>query len=100
MSFYVDNGSWYDHQTRVKPNQIVVKRYNGDRFLGSCIVPSVMYPLDGDYEMFNFRNTEQITDPKLLDIIDQQEYCIGRCYTKRKRWLKHWLLLDIPPKAM
>jgi hypothetical protein len=85
MSFYVDNGSWYDHQLREKTSQIVVKRYCEDRFLGSCIIPSVMYPLGGAYRMFNFRNTEMITDSHMLDIIDRQEYCIGRCYTNTRK---------------
>lgn len=87
MSFYLEREVWFDKQAAFRPTRAAIRRYGEDNnFLGSCIVPSQLYPLNrSQYEMFHFRNTELITDEGILDIINRQEFCHGRCYTNTKK---------------
>ena len=77
---------WHDTAVRRKPSKVVVKLRNAEgRLIESANIPSVSYPLnDNHYEVFSFRNTEVVQDPKVLEILDQQEYLIGHCYTNTK----------------
>lgn len=70
---------------RDKSTQIIFKRYVDDVFKGTCAFPSVKYPLNGKPEVFSVENTEQIMDSKMIEVIDQQEFCIGRCYTNTRK---------------
>ena len=78
---------WYNKQTMQKRHKVVVKLQNMDgSFKESCLIPSVMYPLDdrnsmnGLYEVFTNENTTMIEDKKILDIFDSVKYEIGHCY--------------------
>ena len=75
---------WFERQTRLKPNQVVVKlRDDDDRFIKSIFVPSVMYPLNGPFEVFHCENTNRASEEMLI-AIDRAEYKIGRCYSNTK----------------
>ena len=75
---------WIDNQARYKPGQVVVKLRDDDgRFIKSIFVPSVMYPLNGPYEIFNCENTVKASED-MLAAVDRVEYKIGHCYSNTK----------------
>ena len=54
---------WFEPYLRVKPDKVVVKLYEKPGvFKGAVNIPSVMWPLNGPYELFHANNTEFITD--------------------------------------
>ena len=74
------NGS----QIRVtqKPNKVIYKYYEDEKFLRSAVIPTVLYPLPSDnLEVFTAENTEPITDKALLDLIDTVPFKVGHCYS-------------------
>jgi hypothetical protein len=76
---------WYETQARLKPDKVVVKlRDNDGRFMQSIIIPTVMYPLNGPYQVFHAGNTVRTEDPDMLAVIDTVRYQIGHCYTNTK----------------
>lgn len=78
-------GAWYETQVRLKPDKVVVKLRDDDgRFQQSIIIPTVMYPLNGSYQVFHAGNTVRTEDPDMLAAIDTVKYKIGQCYTNTK----------------
>lgn len=76
---------WYETQVRLKPDKVVVKLRDDDgRFQQSIIIPTVMYPLNGPYQVFHAGNTVRTEDPVMLKAIDKVKYKIGQCYTNTK----------------
>lgn len=74
--------AWHTHHLRLKPLKAVVKLWNrDDSFLGSVNIPSVMWPLSGPYEVFNFNNCELIENIAVKEIVNRMEYHIGHCYS-------------------
>jgi hypothetical protein len=77
---------WYDDKITLRQSRVIIKKgATTGNSLENYIIPSTLYPLNGPYKVFNCRNTAPITDMKLLQLIDQQEYCIGRCYTNTQK---------------
>lgn len=76
---------WHEKSATFKENRAVVKLHdeNGD-FVKSVIIPTVYYPLNGNYEVFHYKNTEQVHDEAVLKVFDRIKYSIGRCYTNTK----------------
>lgn len=76
--------SWFVGHTNEKPDRVIVKRYDKDRFVDSIIVPSAYYPLSGKYEVFNYTNTHQIglaeDDVPIIEIFNSIKAQIGMCY--------------------
>lgn len=65
----------------IKEDRVVYKRYGVDNeFLGSIVVPTERYPLNGPYRIFCAENTEQIEDKEVLSIFNEVKYQVGRCY--------------------
>lgn len=84
---------WHENNKFVveKNDRVVVKLRTDDDvenkksvFLKSIIIPTAMYPLNGQYEVFTYRNTLPVTDEKVLEIFDSAAYDRGRCYTNIK----------------
>lgn len=76
---------WYEKYIKEKENKIVVKRYNNGSFMGSIIVPTVLFPLkSNDFKVFKYGNTKVVTDVKVLELIDTVPYKIGHCYSNTK----------------
>ena len=67
---------------KVKSDRVVAKiRDKDDKFIKSVIVPTEYYPLNGNgFSVFHYENTKQITDEKVLELIDSVPYKIGHCY--------------------
>ena len=79
-------GMWHEECARFKEDKAVVKLTNADgSFKGSVIVPTLYYPLNGDYEVFTYKNTEPVTDEAVLEIFDSVEYHIGHCYQNTEK---------------
>lgn len=72
---------WHQEVTRTKADKAVVKLYKDKKFLDSINIPSVMWPLNGAYELFHYNNCELITDENVCEIVDALPYQIGHCYT-------------------
>lgn len=47
--------------------------------------PSHKYPLNSTPEIFDFRCTEDISDDKVIQIVNSAEFNIGRCYTNAEK---------------
>lgn len=77
-----DNKMWHEKHVTLKENRAVVKLHNesNGEFLKSIIVPTVYYPLNGNYEVFHYKNTEQVMDEAILKAFDKIKYSIGHCY--------------------
>lgn len=76
---------WYETQARLKSDKVVVKLRDDDgQFMQSIIIPTVMYPLNGPYQVFHAGNTVRTEDPDMLAAIDTVKYKIGQCYTNTK----------------
>lgn len=72
---------WHEKSVIEKPEKVVVKLHHNDgNFWKSIIVPTAMYPLNGNYEIFTYKNTEVVEDEKIISIFDRHKYEIGRCY--------------------
>lgn len=71
---------WHKKQIRLKNDKVVVKLYEEDVFKKSVIVPTVYYPLNGNYEVFHYENTEKVADENVLKIFDSMKYRVGHCY--------------------
>lgn len=74
---------WYNDSSyvRQKENKVVVKLKNQDgTFKESCIVPTVMYPLNGPLQVFNTNNTCLVEDKTLLEVFNSVKYQVGKCY--------------------
>lgn len=73
--------TWYDKQCRLKNDKVVVKLHRSDgSLLDSVNIPTVMWPLAGPYEVFGCNNCQEISDPEVVRIINEQAYRIGHCY--------------------
>lgn len=79
-----DIQSWFIGHTTEKPDRVIIKRYDKERFIDSIIVPSSYYPLSGKYEVFNYTNTHQIglveQDLPIIKVFDSVKASIGMCY--------------------
>lgn len=74
-------GMWHEKYATVKPDKVVVKkRDKTGAFHKSIIIPTVMYPLNGKYEVFSYLNTSLLPH-ELYPAIDSVKYRIGKCYT-------------------
>lgn len=74
--------AWYETQARCKPDKVIVKLRDDDGgFQQSIIIPTVMYPLNGPYQIFYAGNTVRTENPSLLAAIDKVTYKIGQCYS-------------------
>lgn len=72
---------WYAQRLRCKPEKAVVRLYNDDgTFLGVVNTPSVLWPLNAPYEVFNAENCKLIEDEAVAGIVDTIPYHIGHCY--------------------
>ena len=66
---------WYETQVRLKPDKVVVKLRDDDgQFMQSIIIPTIMYPLNGPYQIFHAGNTVRTEDPDMLAAIDTVKY--------------------------
>ena len=45
------------------------------------IIPTAMYPLNGNYKVFTYQNTEEVKDERILEIFDRHQYKVGQCYS-------------------
>ena len=76
------NEVWTDKYLKLKEDKAVVKLYRpDDTFIKSIIIPTVQYPLNGEYKAFHSGNASVVEDARVIDIFNKQEYNIGRCYT-------------------
>ena len=58
-----------------KPNKVIVKLYNTDNsFIESIIIPTERYPVDTNFQCFDYSNTEKINDKHILDIFDSIDF--------------------------
>ena len=72
---------WYTQRLRCKPDKAVVRLFGDDgTFLGVVNTPTVLWPLNASYEVFNANNCELIDDPAVVEIVDAIPYRIGHCY--------------------
>lgn len=72
---------WWSLQVRQKPDKVVVKIHNYDNsYLDSINIPTVMWPLNGKYELFHRDNCQLITDETVKQLTDGVDYSIGHCY--------------------
>lgn len=77
------NEMWYDDAKKViqKEDKVVVKlRKDDDTFIKSIIIPTEYYPLNDKYQVFTWKNTQEVTDKKILAIFDKATYEVGHCY--------------------
>ena len=75
------NEPWYTQRLRCKPGKAVVRLYNDDgTFLGVVNTPTVLWPLNGSYEVFTAENCNLIEDDAVAGIVDTIPYRIGHCY--------------------
>ena len=73
--------AWYTRNVCLKPNKAVVKLFHDDgAFLSAVNIPTVMWPLNASYEVFNYNNCELIEDQIVIDAVNAIEYRIGHCY--------------------
>ena len=76
---------WHEESVRLKEDRAIIKLKCPDgSFKGSVIIPTAYYPLNAKYETFTYKNTERVTDEKVLKIFDKSNYRIGRCYHNAK----------------
>ena len=58
-----------------KPNKVIVKLYNTDNsFIESIIIPTERYPVNTNFQCFDYSNTEKINDKHILDIFDSIDF--------------------------
>ncbi len=73
---------WHNHYLRLKSDKAVVKlHYNDGSFMEAINTPSVMWPLNGHYQVFHYNNCELIENEVVKDIVNQMKYRIGHCYS-------------------
>lgn len=73
---------WQNLLLRCKPDKAVIRLHNdGGTFLASVNIPSVMWPLNGPYEVFHKGNCQLIENEAVATIVDGIPYRIGHCYT-------------------
>ena len=78
---YIMNNKWHEKYLFEKNDRAVVKlRHKDGSFWRSIIIPTDKYPLNGQYEVFTYNNTERISDEKVLSIFDRNIFDVGRCY--------------------
>ena len=91
-----------------KENKVVAKIYGDLGFTKSIILPTDRYPLPSDsFRVFTPDNTREITDERVLKLIDRVPYKIGQCFTNTRNviltLLRHgiqaqsyvgWLFMD------
>lgn len=78
-------GFWWEDKTTFREDKVVVKLYDNDVFIKSVIVPTNLYPLNDKYKVFTYKNTEPVTDEKILKIFDSVKYKIGHCYQNSEK---------------
>ncbi len=76
---------WCQKQMRMKPEKVVVKIHSeeDDSLIESINIPSVRWPLNGQYELFYTGNcAEPPSDRRevIESIFNQQPYLRGHCY--------------------
>lgn len=80
---------WYEENNRVnlKDEKVVVKLINPNgTFKQSAIIPTNYFPLNSlKYEVFNYANTVQVVDSKILKIFDSIKYKVGQCYSNTEK---------------
>lgn len=77
----MSNGFWHESRVNYREDRVAVKLANADgSFKKSIVMPTMMYPLNGKYEVFSYANTEVATDEEVLRIFDSMKYHIGHCY--------------------
>ena len=77
---------WFEKQAKFKQDKAVVKLLDEKgNFRKSVIVPTVYYPLNGEYKVFHYKNTRRLIDEKAIEIFDGVPYEVGRCYSNTKR---------------
>lgn len=68
----MDNIFWYKKFVAEKENRVIVKLHHDDgEFQKSIIIPTAMYPLNGNYKVFTYQNTEKVKDERILEIFDR-----------------------------
>ena len=73
---------WHEKSIIQKPKKVIVKLHNNDGSLKkSIIIPTAMYPLNENYKIFTYRNTEEVKDEKIISIFDRHQYKVGHCYS-------------------
>ncbi|MEE0930563.1 MAG: hypothetical protein UIM53_06140 [Acutalibacteraceae bacterium] len=91
---------WYREQITLKENKAVVKLRNNDgSFKQSCIIPSVMYPLNGKYQVFSSEICEVMKNEKVLRIFDSVKHSVGHCYTNTANLIKALKMEGIEAKS-
>lgn len=72
---------WHERRVTKRNDRVVVKLSNDDgSFKDSVIIPTDLWPLSGSYEVFSYKNTEQVRDSVILNIFNSVPYRYGHCY--------------------
>lgn len=70
---------WLDHLC-FRPNKVVAKLFDEDGFRAAVNIPTVLWPLSGEPEVFHWNNCLKIEDETVKRIVDGIPYHIGHCY--------------------
>lgn len=66
---------------KIKEDKVVFKKRNADgSFNKSVIIPTVMYPLNGEFDVFTKRNCKQVEDKMILNLFDQVKPKTAKCF--------------------
>ena len=71
----------YRDVLHIKPEKVVIKLYDDNKFKAAVNIPSVMWPLNSHYELFHCYNCSTIESQKVRDIVNAVPYQIGHCYS-------------------
>lgn len=76
------NKEWIKN-VKIKEDRVIAKLYDNTKtFKGSVVIPTAYYPLcNNEIRVFHADNCKEITDEKILSILDKVEYKVGHCYT-------------------
>ena len=78
----MDIKMWHEESGSLKEDKAIVKlKYPDGSFKCSVIIPTAYYPLNDEYKVFTYLNTERLLDENVLKIFDKAKYRIGHCYT-------------------
>ncbi len=82
-----------------KPNKVIVKLYDDDKFLDAVHIPSVMWPLNGSYELFHQGNSKPLESETVNRVLDSVNYRTGFCYSNADAVTKGLQAAGLPAKT-
>lgn len=73
---------WHEDERviRIRPGKVVNKLYRDGKFYESIILPTALYPLTGEPQVFTYANTTETENARVLELFDSVQYRIGHCY--------------------